>query len=129
MRCNLKATLANEENKQLHEMTIAMNIVDIATQQAEAEGAKNVEEIELEIGALAGIVIEALTFCFETACGDTIADGAVLKIADIPGRGRCIDCEFEFDVESFFTECPACSGYGVDIIEGKQLRIRSISIN
>jgi hydrogenase nickel incorporation protein HypA/HybF len=113
----------------MHEMTIAINVVDMITRMAAAEGSQRINEVELEIGALAGIMTDALTFCYEAASSDTMAAGSTLKLIGIPGRGRCRDCEQEFEVETFFTACPDCSGFHVEIIDGKELNIRSINVD
>ena len=48
----------------MHELSIVMGIVDLATKQALANGAILIEEIELEIGCLSGIEMDS----FEFAC-------------------------------------------------------------
>ena len=62
----------------MHEMSIAMNIVDIAVQTAKANKAKKINSISVEIGALSGVVPEALEFCFEAATQNTMAQGSQL---------------------------------------------------
>ena len=80
-------------------------------------------------GSLAGVMQEALEFCFESACHGTIAEGAALEVNSIPARGSCRDCGLEFDTDSYLTACPNCSGFKVDIIQGQELRIKSINVD
>ena len=55
----------------MHELSIAMSIVDIAAEYAARDNAKCVTEIEIEVGTLAGVVIDALDFAMEAAIKNT----------------------------------------------------------
>ena len=46
----------------MHEMSIAQSIVDLAEEQARNRGSLAVEELELEIGRLAGVELQTLAF-------------------------------------------------------------------
>ena len=46
----------------MHELSLAMSIADIAKKTAQKEEAKNVTEIEIEVGSLAGVDTGALEF-------------------------------------------------------------------
>ena len=73
----------------MHEFSIAVNMVDIALDYAGRSNAEIVNEIELEIGDLSGVVIDAMTFAMEAATKGTILEKAKLKITQVPGKGRC----------------------------------------
>ena len=51
----------------MHELSIAMNIIDIAGEYAAKANTKTINEIEIEVGELSGVVIEALEFAMENA--------------------------------------------------------------
>ena len=44
----------------MHELSIALSIINLATKEAEKSNAARVSELELEIGEMAGVNIEAL---------------------------------------------------------------------
>jgi len=113
----------------MHEMSIALNVVEIACQQAVGAGADKVESITLEIGDLAGVMLDSLEFCFPSACKGTIAAEAVLKVDRVAGEGHCLECDAHFPVESFITICPECEQYRVEILHGRELRVKSIMVN
>lgn len=113
----------------MHEMSIAMNIIELAATAARAEGARAIESIELEIGIQAGVMIEALEFCFAAAARNTLAEGAQLKIHSIPARGRCLECDSECDISSFAEPCPQCGGFLFNLSHGRELRILAITID
>ncbi len=113
----------------MHEMSIAMNVVEIVTSQALQNEAQKINSISLDIGCLAGVMIDSLEFCFTAVCKGTIAEGAELQIDEISAQGRCGDCSEEFKVESYLTACPSCGGFKIDIIQGQELKIRTINVD
>jgi hydrogenase nickel incorporation protein HypA/HybF len=113
----------------MHEMTIAMNIVDIVCQKATDEKAHKINSVELEIGDLSGIMIDSLKFCFEAACKNTIASGAELNINEIEAKAFCKSCKNEFKMESDFSPCPTCNDFNFEIVAGKEFSIKSFNID
>ena len=83
----------------MHEMSIAMAVVDQVEQAAaEAGGVTAVTSVRLQVGELAGVVPDALSFCFELACAGTVLEGAELVTESVPGRARCEPCADEWAV-------------------------------
>jgi hydrogenase nickel incorporation protein HypA/HybF len=113
----------------MHEMSIAISIVDIVCKKAQKENAKKINNIVLEIGDLSGIMIDALEFGFEAATKNTLADGAELKINRVQGKALCKNCDEYFILKTEFTPCPTCDDYNIEIKEGKELNIKSFNID
>lgn len=113
----------------MHEMSIALSVIDIASKEARAGKADKIEAIHLDVGMLAGVMIDSLEFCFDSASKDSMANGAELIINQIPGRGKCLECGTAFEVESFITICPNCGAYRVEIDQGRELRVASITVS
>jgi hydrogenase nickel incorporation protein HypA/HybF len=113
----------------MHEMSLAMGIVDLVTAKAEDGAAKKINQVELEVGQLSGVMVEALTFCFEAAAKDTLAQGAQLDVVRVEGRARCLACETSFAAESLVMQCPKCESYATDIVQGKELRVLSLVVD
>lgn len=112
----------------MHEMSIAMSIVELAVGTAQAQGARAITGIELEVGALAGVLPEALEFCFAAAARDTLAQGAELSIRCVPARGRCPECGNEAELSYFACPCPRCGAMMVNLSQGRELRLCAITI-
>ena len=112
----------------MHEMAIAMNIIDIAATEARRADADRVNSVEIELGRLAGVETESLEFCFQAARASTPLADARLVIRDIPGRGRCPVCDAAHDVDFFVAICPVCGG-PLEITSGRELKVRSINID
>jgi hydrogenase nickel incorporation protein HypA/HybF len=69
----------------MHELSIAMGIVEIAAEEAERQRAARVEAVHLKLGALSGVVKEALLFSWDLACQETPLRGARLAVHEVPG--------------------------------------------
>jgi len=70
----------------MHELSIAVNIVELASEEAERHGGARVEVVHLKLGALSGVVKDALLFSWDLACADTPIAGCRLAIEDTAGR-------------------------------------------
>lgn len=112
----------------MHEMTIAVGLIELAEEQARGAGARRINQIEVEIGTLAGVEMDALTFCYETARRGTLCDGARLDIVSIEARGRCGECGREMPADFWVAFCPDC-GTGLEILQGRELRLRSLNVD
>jgi len=112
----------------MHEFSIATRVVEIATVEIRMYPRAEVETIELEVGTLSGVVLNALETAMEAAVKDTPFENSQIKINQIQARGRCKDCKTEFKVDNLYDPCPSCNALGVLIISGKELKISSITV-
>ena len=112
----------------MHELSIAMSIVELAEEYAGKEHAEKVTELEIEVGDFSGVVIDALEFAMEEAVKESICQGAVWKIIPVHPLARCGSCGHTYHPVSLFQPCPACGGYGAEILQGEELRLRSILV-
>ncbi len=112
----------------MHEMSLAVDIVDLAVQTAVREKAQRISGVEIEVGNLAGVLVDSLEFCLGAAARDTLAEGAAFRIIPQQATGKCRDCGIGFDVVSFYQHCPDCSGINVEITGGQQLKVAAVTI-
>jgi len=112
----------------MHEMSIALSIVEAVDAQARQEGARAISAIELRIGKLAGIEPDSLRFCFSAAAKGTLADSALLVIEEPEGVGECGECGIKFPVDFYYAECPACRSLRITIVSGEEFLIQSMTI-
>lgn len=113
----------------MHEMSLAINIVDLVCARARAAGARKVRAVELEVGACSGVLAEALSFCFAAAARNTPAAGASLLIREIGGRASCRACARDFPVDFLVAQCPDCNGYATELIRGRELVVVSLTVD
>ncbi len=112
----------------MHEMSLITNILKIAVDRASEAGGPVITAIEIEVGALAGVEIPSLQFCFQAAREHTVGPQAELVIHEIPGRGVCPECGARSDVDFFAAVCPVCDKGVLKITQGKELKVRSIQV-
>ncbi|MEV7567358.1 hydrogenase maturation nickel metallochaperone HypA [Streptomyces tanashiensis] len=111
----------------MHEMSLAVAVVDQVETAARSRGAVGVSSIELEVGELAGVVAEALAFCFELACAGTVVEGAELSTRTVPGTARCAPCAEVWAVGMPpLLLCPGCGAAAGELVSGRELRIREV---
>ena len=113
----------------MHELSIALNIVDIAQEYLDKANGKKILEIELEIGTLAGVDFQALDFALNEGINHTILKDSRKKIIKISAVAECINCSTEFDIDFLYSQCPKCKEFNIKVIKGKELRVKSILID
>lgn len=112
----------------MHELSIAMSIVEMAEEESAKLGAK-IAAVHLKLGALAGVVKESLLFNFEIACQGTALEGARLEIEDIPVTAYCPRCRAPRRVESIqWLVCPECKTPVSEVIEGRELQVAALEL-
>ncbi|NTU92526.1 MAG: hydrogenase maturation nickel metallochaperone HypA [Chlorobiaceae bacterium] len=112
----------------MHEMSIAISIVDAVADRVCQEGCTTVSSIELVVGRLSGVEVESLRFCFAAAAAETSAAGAELLIVEREAAGACEDCGAEFPIASYHACCPSCGRFRVRVTSGEELAVKSITI-
>ena len=114
----------------MHELSIASSIVETVTEAAAAHPGTRVTSVRLRIGALAGVVEDALEFCWQIATEGTPLAGAALEVKKLPVVVHCEHCnaDEELDgVQSF--RCPRCGEPAADLRQGRELEIESFEID
>ena len=110
----------------MHELALTQAVVEAITERT---GSAPIRRVTLEIGALSGVMVDSVRFCFEVIVAGTPLRDAVLEVVEPPGRARCRDCAREFDVEEpRILLCPGCGSADLRVLAGQELRIRSVEV-
>ncbi len=112
----------------MHELALAYNIVTIVSDYAKNEKALSVNKIDLQVGKISGVEVDALKFSLELAIKGTQMENAFININYVQGKAKCRDCLEVFEIEDLLTPCPICHTFNSEILEGKELSIISIEI-
>jgi len=113
----------------MHELSIAMGIVDAALDEAERRGGLRVSAVHLRLGALSGVVKDALMFSYQVACQDTALQGSRLVVEDVPVAVFCPRCQARRVLQSIQSfACPECGGPTGDILQGKELEVFALEV-
>jgi hydrogenase nickel incorporation protein HypA/HybF len=113
----------------MHELSIAMSMVEMATEEAARRGGVHVSAIHLKLGELSGVVKEALLFSYEVACEGTPLEGSRLVIEAVPVVVYCTACEAERAIVSIQQFCCAsCHAPTSQVVKGKELEVTALEI-
>ena len=112
----------------MHELSIAQSIIETVLREKQEKHLPEVKSIVLRIGALSGVVPEALQFGYDALIIDTPLAQTELKIEHIPVQGQCKQCGREFEVQDFFFACPHCGSGDLDITHGEELDIAYLEV-
>jgi hydrogenase nickel incorporation protein HypA/HybF len=113
----------------MHELSIMQSALDQVLETARQAGAARVHAIRLRIGALSGVVPDALRFAFEALADGTPAQGAQLVIEDVPARFWCAACSQEFAAARMFAECPGCHRPSTELRAGREMELTSMEVD
>jgi hydrogenase nickel incorporation protein HypA/HybF len=113
----------------MHELSIMQSALSLALDQARQAGAVRVHTIRLRIGALSGVVPDALEFAFEALTPGTLAEGSQLAIEHVPARFWCATCTREFQSNDMFAECPDCHSLSGELRAGREMELASLEID
>jgi hydrogenase nickel incorporation protein HypA/HybF len=112
----------------MHELSIAMSIIDMAQEEAERRGVI-IDTIHIDLGPLSGVVTEALLFSYEVACNGTRLEGSRLQIKEVPIEVYCPACKAQKILTSMqLFCCPECGTPTSEVIHGKELLITALEV-
>lgn len=102
--------------------------VDMAIEAAEREGASKIVSMKLRIGALSGVVPDALAFAFDLTTQGTMAAGARFDYEVTPVRCACPNGCPDFEPPAFVYECPVCGAFSSRILQGRELDLVQLEV-
>jgi hydrogenase nickel incorporation protein HypA/HybF len=113
----------------MHELSIAMSIVEMAEEEIQKRGDVAVTAVHLKLGALSGVVKEALMSAYEMACEGSRLQGSRLVIEAVPAAILCPSCQAQRAISSVQLFCCAeCGTPSGEIVQGKELEVVALEI-
>jgi len=113
----------------MHELSIAVSIIELAEQEARRRGGVRVNAVHLKLGPLSGVVKEALHFSYAVSCEGTMLEGSELVIEEGLAVIYCNRCEAErslSSIQAFF--CPVCGAATPKVLRGQELELVAMEI-
>lgn len=119
----------------MHEFSIASEIVRNVLDVIEKNGLKGVSLIHLEIGEMAFINTQQVSFWVTELLKGTKAEGLKIKVRKIKAKIRCFECGFNGigkgnknwnpnHLIHYF--CPKCGSFKVDFEKGRECLLKRI---
>ena len=117
------------EKGNVHELSIAVSIVELAEEESARRGGARITAVHLKLGALSGVVKEALLLSYEMACEGTTLQGSHLIVEDAPVVVFCPKCQTQRPLQSVQSFCcPECSTPTSQIVQGNELELVALEI-
>ena len=112
----------------MHELSIVTSIIEIVEREVKKANAQSVSKIELDIGVLSGIEMQAFDFAWQEAKPNTSIENAERTVNRIPAKTKCLDCKYQFEAENLYELCPKCDGINTELLQGKEMKVRSLEL-
>ena len=113
----------------MHELSIAISMIDQVTEEAASRGGLSVEAVYMRLGVFAGVDKAALLFAYELACEGSVLEGSRLVIETIPLVIYCAACQKDRTPPSVYQlSCPECGTPGQKIVSGREIEVASLEI-
>jgi len=113
----------------MHEVGLMQTALELAFDRARDAGASRIHQMTLRVGALSGVVPDALRMAFIAATPGTVADGATLVVDEVAVRCRCEECGREFWPDDIVYCCSKCGAINSNIEEGRELELTSLEVS
>jgi hydrogenase nickel incorporation protein HypA/HybF len=111
----------------MHELSIALGIVDGVLEEAEQRGGLQVAAVYHRLGPLAGVDEQALLFAYPLACEGTPLQGSRLLIQRTEAALYCPVCQQEAKPASLQDmRCPMCGSLDARVFRGTELEITAM---
>jgi hydrogenase nickel incorporation protein HypA/HybF len=114
----------------VHELSVALSLVETVCEKAEALGGVRVESVCVRLGPFSGVVKDALMFCFDAATRGTAIEGARLEIEEVPLTVFCPRCLDERRLPGAqHLRCPVCGEPTPEVISGRELELSALEVS
>lgn len=112
----------------MHEMSLALALVEQAEQHLSHEKAEKVLAVIVEMGVWSGVDKESFEFCYPLAAQGSRLEGAPLKINLVPVRVYCAGCGSESEPEQASIACRHCREPSTRIIKGREFNLVALEV-
>lgn len=113
----------------MHEIGIALSLLEGVEACAREQGAQRVLSVRVRVGALSGVVRDALLFSWDVATAQTIAEGSTLEIEEVPVAVFCERCNGERAPRPYSgLLCPDCGIPSSRILRGREMQLVAMEV-
>ncbi|HZZ29803.1 MAG TPA: hydrogenase maturation nickel metallochaperone HypA [Pirellulales bacterium] len=113
----------------MHEMSIALCVLDFVEEEAARRSNAVVKAVHIKLGALSGVVKQALASAYDLAREGTNLANCELVIDELPIVVRCNVCGAECPAESIQNiRCSVCQSAEIDVVSGRELEVAALEI-
>ena len=112
----------------MHEISVARQIVSIASGRARALGYANVKAVRVQIGSWTCMNADLLRRAFAAATSENGKSGADLHVEVVKPQCKCGECGCAFEPDEFALRCVECGSARVVLTHGREIVVESIEV-
>ena len=125
----LSGSLDSEDfQRDMHELSIAVALLDAARAEAEARGASRIVRLTCRIGVARHVEPDMLREAFAVARENTPAAEVDLQVETVGMTLTCNDCGACRHLDTWAFTCPTCGGDHVQLTGGDELELSSLEL-
>src|SRR5262249_19431064 len=113
----------------MHELSIALSILELASEEAHRQGGARVVGIHMKLGILSGVVEDSLLSAYDLAREGTPFEDTQLIVEEVPVLVNCPSCQAAravLSVQELF--CAHCGTPSPDIASGRELELVAMEV-
>lgn len=113
----------------MHERSLIRSLLQQVEQIVTGEGGGKVTEIRVQVGDLSGVEPLLFKTAFDDMVPTVFSPNCRLALEIVPVAAVCSECERQFEIVDFQFRCPECQTKSVQVIQGDEVTLISVSIN
>ena len=114
----------------MHEVSVALGLLEGVESTAREQGIDHVLAVHVRIGALSGVVRDALMFSWDVVTAETICEGSRLQVEEVPLVVYCDRCGQERAPRpGSGLVCPECAAIAPRILSGREMQLVAMEVS
>lgn len=111
----------------MHELGIALHVMDTVEELAKENELEHVYSVTLEIGEVSGVIFDYLADVWDWAANKReLFQGSKLLCETIPAITYCRNCHKTYETVIYGRTCPHCQSPETELAQGDELNIKEI---
>jgi len=113
----------------MHEVAIVDALIAQVEEEVRRAGVSGrVVRLDLTIGRLSGVSVEAIRFALELLAPGTVVESARVEIRQPAAVACCAACGHRADIDHVPAHCPRCGSRELSVEGGRELLLESIEL-
>ncbi len=113
----------------MHEVGVALGLLEGVQTTVIDRDVERVCTVNVRLGALSGVVRDALLFSWDVVTKETICEGSELRIEEVPLVVYCERCGTQrAPAPGTGLVCPQCRSVSSNIVRGREMELVSVEV-
>jgi hydrogenase nickel incorporation protein HypA/HybF len=122
-------TPSYERRLNVHEISVALGLLEGVESAAREQGIARVRAVHVRIGALSGVVRDALQFSWDAVTAETLCEGSELRVETVPLVVYCERCGGQRAPRpGCGLLCPECGNVAPSIVRGREMEVVAMEV-